>query len=171
MKTPQIHTSDYLAWQKYASGEWDYNVTTGTIHSRITGQPVPFRKTRSGYLITTVLVHGMKATILKHRAVWIAAHGILALPLDYTLEIDHINHDKTDCRLINLRLIPPGENRRTRTGSILPADAREIRRKYDTGTETIQDLAMEYFLSRYAVSRLVHRKTYCDPAYEPEENP
>ena len=162
-QTPRIHTGDYLAWYKHITGEWQYNFATGEIRNTRTEKPVKFRTNADGYLTATVRIHGKKAEILKHRAVWIAAHGILALPLDYTLEIDHINHTRTDCRIQNLRLVTLEENRRTaqRTPRPVPPDTvRELRARRAQEGLSIRKLAAEYHLTQSAVARILQNKTY-----------
>lgn len=162
---PRIHTGDYLAWYKHITGERQYDFTTGEIRNIRTAKPVTFRPNADGYLITTVRIHGRNTTLLKHRAVWIAAHGILVLSLvDYTLEIDHINHDRTDCRIHNLWLVTVAENRRrSRTkkqGPVPPDTIRAIRTRYAAGGISIRALAAEYLLSAAAVSRIIRNRTY-----------
>lgn len=128
-RAPRIHTADYIAWYKHITGEWQYNFAAGEIHNTRTGKPVKFHKNSNGYLTTAVRIHNTTTHILKHRAIWIAAHGILALPLDYTLEIHHKNHNPADCRIHNLQLVTLPQNRKNpqRThGPIPPETVRDI---------------------------------------------
>ncbi|MDU9376449.1 hypothetical protein McpSp1_10670 [Methanocorpusculaceae archaeon Sp1] len=153
-KNPEIHTPDYLAWRKFATGDWIADIAAGEIINRRTGKPVPFSKNPNGYLIVSVRIGGMQTGILKHRAIWVAAHGILGLPLDYTLQIDHINHDKTDCRLENLRLVTAQENNRSKPGRIPDAIVDAIRSRYVAKHVTCRQLAAEYGVSPGTVSRI-----------------
>jgi hypothetical protein len=41
-----------------------------------------------------------------HRAVWAAAHG----PIPEGFVVHHINHDRSDNRLVNLQAMPAGEH-------------------------------------------------------------
>ncbi|MDV0442853.1 HNH endonuclease signature motif containing protein [Methanorbis rubei] len=164
--TIAIHAGDVIAWMKFATGAWDYNVARGTIMNRRTGRPVAFHQNGDGYLRATVTIRGKVIDILKHRAVWIAAHGILGLPLDYSLEIDHINHDKTDCRIKNLRLVTGKENRNgPHPGKLAPETVREIRRRFAEQAVSYRTLAEEYRISQASVSRLIRGKTYCEARY------
>lgn len=58
--------------------------------------------TKSGYL--SVGSRGVKA--YAHRIVWFMHHG--EIPKGY--DIDHINHDRTDNRIENLRIVSRSEN-------------------------------------------------------------
>ncbi len=162
-RAPRIHTADYIAWYKHITGEWQYNFAAGEIHNTRTGKPVKFHKNSNGYLTTAVRIHNTTTHILKHRAIWIAAHGILALPLDYTLEIHHKNHNPADCRIHNLQLVTLPQNRKNphRThGPIPPETVRELRSRRKHENISIQKLADEYALSKTTVHRLITNKTY-----------
>lgn len=158
--TPILHAGDYAAWYKHITGDWIYDFTHGQITSRRTARLVPFRLNRNGYLETSVRIKGMRIHVLKHRAIWIAAHGILAIPIDYALEIDHINHKRTDCRLENLRLVRLEENRRNRMNPLSDATVQEIRRRYREEFVSMTELARDFGISRTSVSSLLNRKTY-----------
>ncbi|MCZ0860977.1 HNH endonuclease, partial [Methanocorpusculum sp. MG] len=158
--SPILHAGDYAAWYKHATGDWIYDFAGGQITSRRTGRLVPFRVTPDGYLEASVIIKGIRIHIRKHRAIWIAAHGILALPIDYALEIDHINHNRTDCRLENLRLVRPEVNRRNRPGLLSDDTVRTIRRRYREEIISMAELAREFGLCRKTISRIIHHKTY-----------
>lgn len=63
-----------------------------------------------GYMRTTVHVDDEKVSMLKHKIIWLAHNGDYD-PAKYC--IDHINEDKDDNRLKNLRLLSWRENSRT----------------------------------------------------------
>ena len=158
--TTVLHAGDYAAWYKHITGDWIYDFTRGQITSRRTGRLVPFRLDRDGYLEASVRVKGMRIHVRKHRAIWVAAHGILAIPIDYALEIDHINHNRTDCRLENLRLVRFEENRLNRRNPLSDATVQEIRRRYREEFVSMTELAREFGISRTTVSSLLNHKTY-----------
>lgn len=159
---PGIHLSDYIACQKAANGEWVCDPENGEIYSMNTGDPVKFRKLRTGYFGKNVRYKGMHIEILKHRAVYVMANIRYGLPADLSLEVDHINHDKTDCRIKNLRLVTKHENEWAKAKSVKFEIIRAIRKRHDAGGITQKSLAKEYHISPTAVSRIVRRETYVD---------
>lgn len=158
--TPLLHAGDYAAWYKHATGDWIYDFAGGQITNRRTGRLVPFRLTPDGYLEASVIIKGIRIHIRKHRAIWIAAHGILALPIDHALEVDHINHNNPDCRLENLRLVRPEINRRNRPPQLSANIVRTIRQRYREEPISMACLAREFGVSRNTISRIIHRTTY-----------
>lgn len=68
---------------------------------------------RGGYLQVKLMNNGKTKNCLVHRLVWEAFNG--KIPEGY--EINHLNEDKTDCRLINLSLITHKENVNWGTGN------------------------------------------------------
>lgn len=160
---PRLHIGDYAAWYKHATGEWLLDAANGEFINRRTGKQVKFTKEKSGYLRTCIRIKGVTVSIFKHRAIWIAVHGILAIPLDYGLEVDHINGNKTDCRVKNLRLITSAENLSSRPGYrrlLEPEEVRAIRKRHAAGGVTGKALADEYGISESTITRLLRSVTY-----------
>lgn len=63
-----------------------------------------------GYLRILVQIDGKKRKIRAHRLAWFIVHGVLP-----SGEIDHINQDKADNRISNLRDVPKELNQRNGT--------------------------------------------------------
>ena len=65
------------------------------------------RKTRKGgYLQVVLCKDGKSKNYYVHRLVWIVFNG----PIPEGYDCNHINEDKTDCRLVNLNLMTRREN-------------------------------------------------------------
>jgi DNA invertase Pin-like site-specific DNA recombinase len=77
-------------------------------------------------------------------------------------EVDHIDRNRQNNRLENLRLVYKDENR---CRKLAYKDAEEIRRRYAEG-ETQKALAKAYGISKTAVGEIVRRETYKHPPKE-----
>lgn len=65
---------------------------------------------KDGYRVLRFPHDGRRFYLMEHRAAWIMVHG--SIPPD--LEIDHINRDRSDNRITNLRLATRADNARYR---------------------------------------------------------
>ena len=140
---------DFYIMEKIRSGEWVPSLDTGQVYStRKKGFLTP-RKTRGYSMISYVR--------LSH-IIWIAANG--AIP--YGMQIDHINGDREDDRLCNLRLVSRSENIMLSTATLTYSQAEEIRRKYAEGN-SIRKLAKEYSVEKTVIWRVINNKTYTKP--------
>lgn len=72
-------------------------------HGKFAGKPVA--KQNRGYTIISISVDGVTRYCMAHRAAWAMVHG--AWP---EAEIDHINGDRSDNRIANLRLVTHQQN-------------------------------------------------------------
>ena len=146
---------DVLIVEKLLSGHWLAEPSTGKIYSKESG----------GYLKPSI-DHGYPRVclasthVLVSRVIWIAAHGIPELPY---LQIDHINENKLDNRLENLRLISPAGNIRHSQAKLTYDEAENIRREYAAGGVTQQVLADRYGIARRSISDIVLNKKYRRP--------
>ena len=141
--------ADFYIMEKIRSGEWVPSLDTGQVYStRKKGFLTP-RKTRGYSMISYVR--------LSH-IIWIAANG--AIP--YGMQIDHINGDREDDRLCNLRLVSRSENIMLSTATLTYSQAEEIRRKYTEGN-SIRKLAKEYSVEKTVIWRVINNKTYTKP--------
>jgi len=130
----------------------------------IFGQEIKQRPHHKGYLIFCEYnadkyehVRKKRKTWRSHRFVWEYFNG----KIPEGLEIDHINGDKTDNRLENLRLVTPIENNRHRPYCKLDMKmADEIRRKYTHTNKSYQTLADEYDVSKTTIADVINLKRW-----------
>ena len=155
MNHARCHTCDLVALAKHTSGEWQFDLINGEIYDAEGKALCTYLK--DGYRYTKTTHQGRRIHIPIHRALYAVALGIYGIPLDYTLEVDHINHIRTDNRIANLRLIPHKENCQNPLPQrkISAEDAVALVRSYATGRCSISLLAAEYNCSRKTVRRLI----------------
>ena len=164
-----LRITDRVILSKILAGTWRVDSENGEIISRNTGKPLHFhRKSKiNKYLSTMVRYKGYRINITKHRAVYIAGtcKTMDDLPVDLNLQIDHINGNIEDCRLVNLRLIPFWDNNHPLSGRknrIFTDDqVGEIRRRYAKG-EPPRILAAEFKVSKATIRRIITRETYAE---------
>ena len=154
-----IRATDFAVYLKGMRGDWVAHPDTGRIYSNSIGN---FLKpaVKAGYPSLRIrLSFGDKeicGRVSVHRAMWVLCRGI---PLSLDAEVDHIDHNRENNRLENLRLISKQENT---PHQITYADAEEIRRKRENGN-TLKALAEEYGISQSSVRNIIRRRTHKNP--------
>ena len=146
---------DVLIVEKLLSGRWLAEPSTGKIYSKETGGYLKPSIDRGYPRVCLASTH-----VVVSRVIWIAAHGIPELPC---LQIDHINENKLDNRLENLRLISPAGNTRHSQARLTYDEAENIRREYAAGGVTQRVLADRYGLTQSSISDIIHNKLYRKP--------
>jgi len=156
-----VRISDYVAMQKLESGQWTVDTENGIVYSSKTNKPLKFTVTKSGYLNTSVHHKGEHVTISKHRIVYLAGHYLAEkkLPCDLNMEIDHINHDPADCRMVNLREITAEQNRIQSSRKFNAEQIISIRKRVADG-ETRREIACEFGVTRDTIEQIVKRTRY-----------
>lgn len=116
----------------------------------------------NGYRVHTLVLNGSRKQVKAHRIVWIASNGLI--PSD--LQIDHINRDRTDNRLENLRLVTSRENclnREDNSGEKNPAakltdnEVILIRSLYAQGNCTVRELAADFNISKSQIHNIISK--------------
>lgn len=158
-----IRTSDFAVFLKGIKGDWIAHPDTGRIYSNSTRDFLKPYNHRNGYQALPIKLNQSdteyESKVCFHRAMWILCRGI---PTSLDAEVDHIDKNRKNNRLENLRLVYKDENR---CRKLAYKDAEEIRRRYAEG-ETQKALAKAYGISKTAIGEIVRRETYKHPPKE-----
>lgn len=155
-----IHRSDFVVFCKFLTGEWIADLENGEIKSTVLKRNIKFQKSPTGYLHARITHMGRKYDVFKHRAIIIAGMGLFNLPENYFMEVDHINGNKEDCSLKNLRLVTNTENATYAFGLFTYEEADEIRKEFAEGNVTKSELARRYGCHEKTIRNIVEGKTY-----------
>ena len=111
----------------------------------------------NGYIVHTLSFKGVKKQVRAHQVVWMAANG--SYDKD-TLQIDHINRNRKDNRLSNLRLVTAQENiqnsDRSNTGILTEEQKAAIFQLFHEGNMTMREIAEDFGISKSLVFNVVH---------------
>lgn len=153
---------DEIIKEKFASGAWVPDYVNGKIYSTTTDDYLKPKKNNCGYEYINTRDQRTRTIHRAYisRSIWIARNGI---PADSSVEVDHINCNKLDNSLANLRLLTHQENRRYQPSKFARAEA--IRREHEAGVST-KELALKYDYSRRAINYILRCEMY-DPAKYP----
>lgn len=137
-------------------------------------QELPARERGDGGYLAVDLRDGNETrTAYVHRVVYIAAHG--SIPDTY--EIDHIDRNRHNNSLVNLRAVHKSDNGLNRdqggqnnpTAKLTWTEVREIRRLYGSGPSQ-RDLAKNYGVSPTTIRTIVKKQAWWPDPGEAEES-
>lgn len=154
-----IRATDFAVFVKGMRGDWVAHPDTGRIYSNSIGD---FLKTsqKAGYqsLVVRLYSGGCRymGRVSLHRALWVLCRGI---PLSLHAEVDHVDGNRKNNCLTNLRLVSHDENT---VRNLTYAEAEEIRRRCAAG-ESRGALAVEFRVGASTVSRIVRGETHRHP--------
>jgi DNA (cytosine-5)-methyltransferase 1 len=142
------------------SGRLEVDVATGKIFSRTIrgrkGEKVELLGSDcNGYRVHNIYYDGVKKQCRAHQIVWISVNGLYDKS---ELMIDHINRDRSDNRINNLRLVDAKGNRENAT----PYEGKFTQEKKDVmhelhtkGNMSFRELAMHFECSKSRVHQIV----------------
>ncbi len=93
---------------KYLRERYTYDAETGAIRHKGRHRVVKGSNGRGGYLLIRIGTNKDRIRVMLHRAAWALYYG------RWPTEIDHLNGNKTDNRIENLREVSRGENDQNR---------------------------------------------------------
>lgn len=152
-------TADEFCVAVLAAGVLNIDVERGTVRARRFHDKTFGCLNTMGYRVGTLHLNGERKQVKLHRLIWISVHGLPPAGLP----IDHINRDKADNRIGNLRLVQPVENahnRRTYVGVENPAAkinhavAADIRQSHER-VKSLRLVALEFGVSASLVGQII----------------
>ena len=109
---PELFEVDFengeLLWRERPISHFESERAKNVFNQKYAGKKAGSLNTRSGYSAIAITLNGLKVSILKHRIIWAMNYG--SWPGEH-MEIDHINRDRNDNSLSNLRLATSDKNR------------------------------------------------------------
>ena len=173
-----MNHKDQAVLERFSKGLWTANPDTGQVMTTRTlgGKPLPAPKVigcqakhpAHNYMVAGIVINGKRHQMRLHRAIWLFVHGAIPDGMD----LDHINGDRTDNRIANLRLVTPKENKansirlgtsaaRERNGQakLASAQAEQIKALL-AQRKTQPEIAAMFGVSRQAISSIKNGITW-----------
>lgn len=154
---------DYIIYNSLKSGKLHANYETGEIYSTSIrgheGKHVALKGSIcNGYIVHTISFNGIKKQCRAHQIVWISANGLYDKE---KYQIDHINRDRKDNRISNLRLVTRKENianqKRTDTNILSIEDRLKVCELFYIGHMKMRDIAEDFGVSKSTIFNIVHK--------------
>lgn len=137
--------------------------STGEIFSTMIrgheGQKIKLRGSLcNGYIVHSLKYKGIKKQVRAHQVIWMSVHG------EYdkdNFQIDHINRNREDNRIENLRLVTAKENVSNQTryeGEFTKDDKLNMLLLYSESTMSIREIASIYGCSKSRVHQIISQE-------------
>jgi hypothetical protein len=152
-------TNDMMILEAIQRGYIEVDSESGLAYSIRFGGKRVGSTNKGGYRVFTLYMDGLKKQLKLHRLIWIAENGLPPVGS----QIDHINRNKLDNRLVNLRLADAklnAANRRSYNGASNPAakidyHIAEAIRKEHKKLKSYSRVAYKFNVSKSLVAQIV----------------
>lgn len=157
-------TPDELCFKALKEELWVADIEAGTVYSVQAHRTVGCLN-QKGYVVGTLHCGNERKQVKLHRVIWIAKHGIPKLG---TI-LDHINGDKSDNRIANLRVADAflnSQNRRSYRGEGNPAakltinTVNQIRQDYERRNLSYDKLKLKYGVSKSLIAQIIRKEIW-----------
>ena len=143
------------------------DIETGKIYSTVTklnkGERIELMGANcNGYRVHNISFGGVKKQCRAHQIVWIYANGIYDKK---NLMIDHIDRNRSNNKLSNLRLVDAKGNMENKTpyeGKLTQEQKDEMYLLYTQGDHSMRELAEDYGISKSRVQQLISEHSGLD---------
>ena len=143
------------------------DIETGKIYSTVTklnkGERIELIGANcNGYRVHNISYGGVKKQCRAHQIVWIYANGIYDKE---NLMIDHIDRNKSNNKLSNLRLVDAKGNMENKThyeGKLTQEQKDEMYLLYTQGDHSMRELAEDYGMSKSRIQQLISEHSGMD---------
>lgn len=143
------------------------DIETGKIYSTVTklnkGERIELMGANcNGYRVHNISFGGVKKQCRAHQIVWIYANGIYDKE---NLMIDHIDRNRSNNKLSNLRLVDAKGNMENKTpyeGKLTQEQKDEMYLLYTQGDHSMRELAEDYGMSKSRVHQLISEHSGMD---------
>lgn len=161
--------NDLVALKLHAMGNIIIDFGAGRIWNR-RGAEITGHKNTDGYYRVKLSHKGAEYIMMKHRVIYMCYHGINAFDFDRDFEIDHLDGNKENNSISNLRACTGSENclnpntllkgENAPHARLTNEDAEHYRSLYLSGGFTARKLAEIAKISTQAMENLLNNKSY-----------
>ena len=143
-----------------ADGRIEVNAGEGKIYSRMIrgkeGELIELNGSDcNGYVVHSLKYNGVKKQVKAHQVIWMAVNGYYDKD---KLQIDHINRNKKDNRIENLRLVTAKENNANKEmweGNFTEQQKDEMFMLHTYGHMSFREIAEDFGCSKSRVHQIV----------------